>query len=296
MKNIRGVSLVELLVVVTILSIFTSSLGGVIYSMVLQGNSVRAQLEESEFKAELYNASLIDEKCKYNVVDVKTENKIKLITNEDGLAVGDTYGTHLKIIKFEVKDHSSDPDDHITETDHKALYVYFKREKSAFSSDDCSATNLNKCANVRIDIRYIAGTITPPTEPQCEPYSSEALSGIGKPCAQVNDKYGETLLEAKHGDPPQSLANCQTGYSGMRTYVCRDGKWKEEFDDCHKSCANLITPDHCELSAANHGVIQDGACAAGYSSADTPECKYKCYKGTWTKDNSLCADCRNTCS
>ena len=278
MKNIRGLSLLEVLVAMGVLSILAVSTGGVITRMVLDGNLVRANLEETELKTAVC--------AKLN--DLVSCNEIITSSSLTERVVGSySYGRHLGIVDAAITDIVGEPE---RAPATKTLTIYYKREKTSFATDStCQSGALANCEKVSIDIQHDAHN--------CRPVKGcTHTSAVNSPLNCVDTTIEGCILNSTSHDRTKA-GTCNTAtHSGSCEYYCNNGNWDATSVACKKKCmsnspvSNESSPgikDRCNLVTTNDGVAAIG-CKTGYSGS----CDYDCNDGTWSENINNCKqDC-----
>lgn len=287
MKNIRGFSLIELLITLSIVGIVIGSTGGIMTRMLLNGNSIKANLAEVDLKTDICRSLNHFESCKDHFQEPFPTITRLLLRSGKTLEADYIYNKFLKIVKLE-RIHSSDPD--VTEI----LKIYYKKLNVSFdTSDSCTSTNVAKCETQSYDIAY---NFTDQNNEICYPIY----------CGNNADSPDSTYVETRHKCPPDNISGCtlESAFSGVIRigqctgvenkgyckYECRDDGWHEVSDACRLpyDCTN-IEKDDCPLPNEIHGGVYDGNCTAGL----TGTCKYTCNDGEWKKENNNCREVIN---
>ncbi len=277
MKNIRGFSLIELLVSVSILSIL-AGIGSNYLLITLKGISVtEAKIEKMELR------NYICEKLsKSSVCESVMDN---LESSELGLK-NKKYGKHLVIDKIEKTTTTT-----TTTTTPSTLKIKVKMNIldnvcinfDANDGDACyietfnieDATDENNCRAIDCAVgstRSVASD--PPADPPADPPKDCGTTEISN-------------CQLSSADEGNHDGNCVNGKIGTCRYECFGTSWWEipGQNKCvtptpPQSC-NTHTTGGCKRSGRSHGG-SSGSCISGY----TGSCSYTCNDGSWSGSNN----------
>ena len=277
-----------------ILTILAASTGGVISRMLLDGNLVRANLEEVELKTAICS----------KLSDLTLCQSL-MITNPPvaNLIGGNTnmYGQHLEIVKAEVSDIVDDP--YTTENEltisapaTKTLNIWYKRVKTSFATENCSSSDSDadiesNCEKLSIDVQH---------DPyNCRPVSGCTHTSTAKSPVNCADSptpiKGCSLTSTSH-DTEKSGTCDTTTHTGTCRYRCNGGVWEPvapiTTNTCKAKCfahspvsGGSPLKDHCDLVTTEDNFTASG-CKTGY----TGTCRYHCQDGTWNEESNTCME------
>ena len=285
--NIRGFSLIELLVALAIVGIVIVSVDGVITRLLLNGNLIKANLTEVDLKTDICRSLNNFDTCKDHF-QTATITQLRLRSGET-LEADYVYDKFLKIVKLEVTN-SSDPDVI------KTLKVYYKKIKVSFetANSSCNSTDISGCDRQSYDIIYNFDPHIDVTDHVCFPVY----------CGNnANSNPHSITIESRHRCQPEQDRDCilesafsgtirigqctDTKNKGSCEYECRDDGWHAVSYNCRKpyNCIANNNKKNCSLPDTEHEDLYYGNCKAGY----TGICHYLCEDGEWIEKSNNCA-------